>query len=143
MPAPAVITTHSPEETVAVGERFGRALQPGAVVALIGELGAGKTHFVKGVALGLGVSDPARVNSPTFVLVNEYAGRLPIFHLDAYRLRGSGDLNEIGFDEILESGGVVLIEWADRVPAAIPANAITVRFEVVSPTERRVTIGDR
>lgn len=133
------LISRSPEETVAAGERLGRILPAGAVVALLGELGAGKTHFAKGVARGLGVAQPERVNSPTFVLVNEYAGRVPVYHMDAYRLTGEADLGELGFEEMLESGGVVLVEWADRVSGSIPAGATTVRFEIVSPTERRIT----
>jgi tRNA threonylcarbamoyladenosine biosynthesis protein TsaE len=132
------LVTRSPEDTVAAGERFGRRLAAGTVVALVGPLGAGKTHFVKGVCRGLGVADPARVNSPTFVLVNEYSGRVPVFHLDAYRLRSEGELFEIGWDEMLESGGVVLLEWADRVPGALPAGAITVRFEPLPGDARRL-----
>lgn len=138
MPDALTFVTDSPEHTIALGERFGRRLAPGTVVALVGPLGAGKTHFVKGVCRGLGVADLARVNSPTFVLVNEYPGRVPVFHLDAYRLRSEGELFEIGWDEMLEAGGVVLLEWADRVPGAVPAGAITVRFEQLPGDARRL-----
>jgi tRNA threonylcarbamoyladenosine biosynthesis protein TsaE len=134
------LITHSPEETTAAGEAFAATLRPGDCVALIGDLGAGKTHFVKGLCRGLGVPDAeARVTSPTFILVNEYAGgRLPVFHLDAYRLSGAGELWEIGFDEMLDAGGVVLVEWADRVPEAIPATAKAVRFEHGDGDRRRL-----
>jgi tRNA threonylcarbamoyladenosine biosynthesis protein TsaE len=138
--ADRTLITGSPEETIAAGRALAERLGAGDVVALIGPLGAGKTQFVKGVCAGLGVARADRVNSPTFVLVNEYAGRLPVFHLDAYRLSGVGELGEIGFEEMLEAGGVVLVEWADRIAAAIPPAAITVRFEIVSPTQRRLTM---
>ena len=100
--------------TEAFGRRLGSLLFPGAVVALIGPLGAGKTHLARAVAAGLGVPDPRVVTSPTFVLIQEYAGRLPVYHFDAYRLRGESDLSELGVHEYFEGDGVCLVEWADR-----------------------------
>ncbi len=103
--------------TEAFGRRLGGLLFPGAVVALIGPLGAGKTHLVRAVAAGLGVPDPRVVTSPTFVLIQEYAGRLPVYHFDAYRLRGENDFSDLGAHEYFEGEGVCLVEWADRVGA--------------------------
>src|SRR5689334_21452198 len=100
--------------TTALGIRLAAVLEPGDVIALIGELGAGKTHLVRAIAEGLGIADSRVVNSPTFVLLQEYAARLPIYHLDAYRLSGAGDLFDLGIHETFERGGVTLVEWADR-----------------------------
>lgn len=107
------VTTTSVEETEAVGCAFGKTLAAGALVALRGELGAGKTAFARGVAQGLGIT--ARVTSPTFALVNEYPGKPPLFHFDLYRLAGADELYDLGLDEYLARGGVCLMEWAERV----------------------------
>jgi tRNA threonylcarbamoyladenosine biosynthesis protein TsaE len=118
------IISHSPAETEALGESWGRAARPGLVLALAGDLGAGKTQLVKGIARGLDI--PARVHSPTFALVNTYAGgRLPLFHLDVYRLDTLEQIHAAGLEEFLTSAGVTVIEWADRwfqSPTAKPAN---------------------
>src|ERR1041385_6709378 len=98
------ITSHSVEETISIGRRIGESLLAGDVVALLGELGAGKTYLTKGIARGLGVSAERAVNSPTFVLVNEYAGRFPLFHIDAYRLAGPEQLAALGFEEMCQGG---------------------------------------
>ena len=105
--------SHSPEETESLGEKYGRKVQSGTVFALSGELGAGKTQFVKGLARGLGIT--ARVHSPTFTLVNEYGGgRLKLFHLDLYRLETPGQILTAGLEEFLQPDGVAVIEWAER-----------------------------
>ena len=122
-----IIQSSSESATRAVGARIGRGLRPGDVVALVGPLGAGKTQLVKGIAAGAGVADPRTVNSPTFVIVNEYAGRLPIFHVDAFRLDGAADLAAIGFDELCSEEAVVVIEWADRVANLLPEHHLAVR----------------
>src|SRR5205809_5900313 len=106
--------------TEALGHRLGELLFPGAVVALGGQLRAGKTHLVRAVAEGLGARNPAAVNSPTFVLIQEYPARLPIYHFDAYRLTGPREFRELGTDEYFHGDGVCLVEWADRVEAALP-----------------------
>lgn len=112
--------TSSVEETVALGRRIGESLVGNVVIALVGPLGAGKTHLVKGIATGNGLPDPAAVTSPTFVLVNEYDGRLWLRHLDLYRVRSSRELFALGFEEMRESGSAVVVEWADRFPDAMP-----------------------
>src|SRR5580700_53736 len=110
----ATFTSHSPAETESLGEKFGSAAERGLVFALSGELGAGKTQFVKGLARGLGIS--ARVHSPTFTLVNEYGGgRLKLFHLDLYRLETREQILSGGIEEFLQPDGVSVIEWAERI----------------------------
>ncbi len=119
------VETHSEEETIASGASFARRLSGGDVVALVGELGTGKTRFIKGICSGLGVVE--HVASPTFTIVNEYAGTsFPVYHFDFYRMKSLRELREIGFEEYLEGDGVCLIEWADRVADALPAR----RFEI-------------
>lgn len=132
------LTSDSVQTTERIGQALGRALRTGHVVALIGPLGAGKTALVRGMAVGAGVDDPREVASPTFVIVNEYHARsATIHHIDAYRLRGSVDLEALGFDEMCETGAVV-VEWADRVPELLPPDRLTVAIEPVSATGRRL-----
>ncbi len=132
--------TNSLEETADLGRRIGRSLQAGACVALNGPLGAGKTHLVKGIAVGLDVPSDVMVNSPTFVIINEYPGRLNVYHIDAYRLSGSDELSATGFDEMLASGGVILIEWAERVADLLPTNRLDVRIEHTGDHARRFAL---
>ena len=130
------ISTQSAEETRAAGERLGRTLGPGDVVALTGDLGAGKTCFVQGLARGLGAR--AWPTSPTFVLVNEYPADLPIHHVDAYRVAGPGEMVDVGLLELIDGDGVTLIEWADRVAALLPDRAIHVAIEGVGDEPRTI-----
>ena len=120
------ITTDSTEATVKLGERLGRLLGPGDVICLSGPLGSGKTYLTKGIALGLGVSDSRAVRSPTFILVNEYQGRLKLYHVDAYRLEGPAELESLGSDEFLFSDAVTVVEWAERVVKALPRERLWV-----------------
>lgn len=114
------IISKSAEETIELGRRIGRQLRGGEVIAVCGALGSGKTHFIKGVAAGAGAQDSARkVNSPTFVIVNEYAGRVDIYHIDAYRLNSVAEFEMIGFDDFCYPESVVLIEWADKIESAL------------------------
>lgn len=132
--------------TTSVGRRLGTLLFPNSVVALIGPLGAGKTHMVRAVADGLDVANAAVVTSPTFTLIHEYRARLPIYHFDAYRLAGAKEFLDLGANEYFESGGVCLIEWADRVIEALPAERLTITIEIVDEQRRQITvtaIGDR
>ena len=126
--------------TEAFGRRLGALLFPGAVVALVGQLGAGKTHLVRAVAEGLGVRNPAAVNSPTFVLIQEYPARLPIYHFDAYRLAGEREFRELGTDEYFHGDGVCLVEWADKVAAALPAEHLRVAITIGDENRRRFEV---
>ena len=114
----------SEQETEAIGRELAQRLAPGAVVAFTGDLGAGKTAFVRGMAQGLGISQ--RVTSPTFTIVNEYEGRTPLFHFDMYRLGSSDELFDIGWDDYLARGGVCAVEWSERVSDALPEDTIFV-----------------
>ena len=121
-----IFTTHSPEETEALGAALAQRLRPGQVIAYRGDLGAGKTAFTRGLARGLGVREP--VTSPTFTIVNEYlGGTMPLFHFDMYRLGGDDDLFDIGWEDYLERGGICAVEWSENVPEAV-ADAITVNI---------------
>jgi len=138
------VESHSPEETLAIGRRIGRAARPGDVVALAGDLGSGKTVLAKGMAEGLGAASAREVCSPTFVLCREYLrGRIPFYHLDAYRLRGAADLEAIGSAEIFTQGGLAAVEWADRAPEAMPEDHLLIRFEMTGPPSRRLTFTPR
>lgn len=129
--------------TEALGRRIGALLFPGAVVALVGPLGVGKTQLVRAIAEGLGLADSWAVSSPTFVLIHEYQGRLPIYHFDAYRLARAEDFNDLGAQEYLEGDGVCLIEWADRVAGCLPAELLYVRLSIIGETARRADIEGR
>lgn len=130
--------THSPEQTEALGKALGKVLKPGAVVAYTGDLGAGKTAFTRGLAKGLGASEP--VTSPTYTIVNEYlSGRIPLFHFDMYRLGSSEDLFDIGWEDYLERGGVCALEWSENVADALE-NPIRVQLEKTGEQSRRITI---
>jgi tRNA threonylcarbamoyladenosine biosynthesis protein TsaE len=148
----ATFISHSPAETEAFGERLGRAAERGRVIALSGELGAGKTRLVKGIARGLGIT--ARVHSPTFTLVNEYGGgRLRLFHLDLYRLETPGQIRTAGLEDFLSPEGVAVIEWAERwfgerstanrqPPTTHWGNVRWVQIAVLNNTERRIEYDD-
>lgn len=112
------------QETEAIGQALVGRLAPGTVVAFTGDLGAGKTAFVRGMARGLGISQ--RVTSPTFTIVNEYDGTTPLFHFDMYRLDSEEDLFDIGWDDYLARGGVCAVEWSERIDSALPPDALTV-----------------
>jgi tRNA threonylcarbamoyladenosine biosynthesis protein TsaE len=125
--------------TEALGRRLSGLLFPGAVVALVGPLGAGKTHLVRAVVEGLG-ADGRVVSSPTFVLIQEYNARLPVYHFDAYRLRSEAEFFDLGAQEYFEGDGVCLVEWADRVPGCLPREHLTVRLEITGETSRRAVV---
>ena len=133
------VETRSANATFALGEALGRSLVGGLTIGLIGPLGAGKTYLVKGIAAGNGVDDARKVTSPTFTLVHEYPGRLTLYHADLYRLRGSRELIALGFDEWIRSDAVVVVEWADHAPSAIPDEALWIELTPTGCTTRTVS----
>jgi len=130
--------TNSPAETELVGAKLAKQLNPGAVIAYRGDLGAGKTAFTRGLARGLGIADA--VTSPTYTIVNEYlSGRMPLFHFDMYRLRSADELFDIGWEDYLERGGVCAVEWSENVADALE-NPITVTIETTGEQSRKITV---
>jgi tRNA threonylcarbamoyladenosine biosynthesis protein TsaE len=140
-----LLTLDAPD--LAATEELGRCLAtllfPGAVVALIGPLGAGKTQLVRAVAEGLGIADRRVVSSPTFVLIQEYAARLPIYHFDAYRLHTPAEFADLGAHEYFEGTGICLVEWADRVETCLPREHLRITITPMGPTSRRFRIEGR
>lgn len=132
------ITTNSESETEKLGESFAATLPDGSVVAMYGELGAGKTAFVRGMARGMGID--CRVSSPTFTIVNEYEGPRTLIHFDMYRLSSPDELFDIGWDDYLKRNAVCAVEWSEKVEDAFFGDEITVRFEKLSDHSRRITI---
>jgi tRNA threonylcarbamoyladenosine biosynthesis protein TsaE len=132
------LQTHSAADTQALGLALGRLLWPGAIVCLEGDLGAGKTCLTQGLGQGLGIDEP--IISPTFTLIREYRGRLPLFHVDCYRLSDPADAWALGLDDYLYGDGVTVVEWADRVQALIPADRLWIRLEYLDGDARRVTL---
>ena len=128
--------SHSPMETETIGELLGKQLKAGSVVAYRGGLGMGKTAFTRGLARGLGCT--GRVTSPTFTIVNEYSGTLPLFHFDMYRLDNSDALFDIGWEDYLERGGVCAVEWSENVADALPEDTITVTIARGSEENDRI-----
>jgi len=135
------ITLNSPDETIEFGRRLGAQLRGGEVIGICGPLGSGKTHLVKGIAAGAGAKDHRQINSPTFVIVNEYPGRLDIYHIDAYRLNSVSEFEMIGFDDFCYPQSVVLIEWADRVePALQTLSYVRIELEHAGRTKRKIHV---
>jgi tRNA threonylcarbamoyladenosine biosynthesis protein TsaE len=135
----ASIISHSPSETFAFGRSFAETVRPGDVLALTGELGAGKTHFVKGLAAGLGM-DEHSVTSPTFTLIHEYADcRIPLFHFDLYRIESEDELLRLGLDDYLDSKGILAIEWADKFPELMPRHTRWLDFRHTSNGAREIS----
>ena len=131
--------TESPEQTQALAERLGRLLQPGDVIALVGELGSGKTLFSQGLARGLEVPETFYITSPTFAIINEYPGRIPFYHLDLYRVDSATEFSELGIEEILYGQGTVAIEWAERLGKNLPAERLEVHLAFSDETSRSLT----
>jgi tRNA threonylcarbamoyladenosine biosynthesis protein TsaE len=137
------IISNSPRETIEFGNRIGSQLKGGEVIGICGLLGSGKTHLIKGIATGAGAEDSKQVNSPTFVIVNEYSGRLDIYHIDAYRLNSIAEFEMLGFDEYCRPQSVVLIEWADKIESALKAiNYIRMEIFHAGQTIRKIHVGN-
>ena len=134
--------THSAGETIKLGQELARGLSRGDIIALYGDLGSGKTTFAKGIGMGLGVKDARHINSPTFVLIREYEGRLPLYHMDLYRLDNLRDIEDIGVEEYVYGDGVSIIEWAEKLGPLLPKKIISVRFAIKGEDKREVRIED-
>jgi tRNA threonylcarbamoyladenosine biosynthesis protein TsaE len=132
--------TKSSEETITLGKKIGEVLKPGDILGFYGELGSGKTTMIKGIAIGLGVKEENLVKSPSFIMINEYKGRYPIYHIDLYRIKNTEEILSIGLDDYLYGDGVCLIEWAEKAEKELPENIIKVELEVINPEERKITI---
>ena len=123
------INTYGPSETEQLGARLAKMLVPGDTIALSGELGAGKTCFVRGLVSALSAAQGEMVASPTYAIMNEYAGDVPVYHIDCYRLRDENDAVELGFEDLFTGSGITLVEWPERIAALLPSEKITIRFE--------------
>lgn len=133
--------SESPERTYDFGKFLGESLQSGDVVALCGELGAGKTCLTQGIARGLEVPEDYRVTSPTFTIINEYPGRLTLYHFDMYRLTGLADLDEIGYEDCFaDRGGVVVMEWAEKIREVLPSSTYFIFLTYVSENKRKIVV---
>ena len=132
--------THSPEETQTIGQNLGETLKTGDVVALIGDLGAGKTCLTQGIARGIGIASHEVVNSPSYTLINEYEGEVPIYHIDLYRLQHHGEIVDLGLEEYLEGAGICIIEWADRMTNLLPANHLEITITWVDESTRTIEL---
>lgn len=131
----------NPEKTFELGYKLGKKLTSGNVVALIGELGSGKTLFTKGIAKALGIKEYNYVNSPSFVIVKEYKSKkIPLYHFDLYRLQSIHDLETVGYEEYFYSKGISVVEWANKAPDALPEKYITVKFKHLGKNKREISI---
>jgi tRNA threonylcarbamoyladenosine biosynthesis protein TsaE len=131
------VISSSPEQTWRIGEMLGSRLGPGDVICLYGDLGSGKTNFAYGIAQGLGIQEKY-IPSPTFTFVNEYQGRIPFYHIDLYRLKDSGELENIGFEEYIDSDGVTVIEWAEKADEELPKDCLSVYLAYVEDKSREI-----
>lgn len=132
--------THSPFQTIRIAKDLAKNLKRGDVVGLFGELGSGKTTFVKGLAKGLGYKEIQYINSPSFVIIKEYRADIPIYHFDLYRLSNTHELEELGFEEYFWGNGICVIEWADKAEKLLPRKRIKIRFITVDERTRKIYI---
>ena len=135
-----VIHTQSTRETIQIGKRIGKLLRAGDVIALVGELGSGKTHLIKGLAAGVGVERSNRITSPSFTLIHEYQGRIPFFHVDLFRLATEGEAEELGLEEYFVRGGVTAIEWADKIAELLPKELIWISLRSLGAETRVIRL---
>jgi len=134
------VISKSVEKTMEIGAKFAKELKKGDCVGLIGDLGAGKTVFTKGIAMGLGVKNPQYVNSPTFVTIKEYKGRYPLYHFDLYRLDKHSGFDDMNYEEYFYGDGITVIEWADKIREILPKKYIEVRLTVIGENKRSIEI---
>ena len=125
-----IFKTETPEETQALGEKLGKTLKRGDVIALVGDLGTGKTCLTQGIARGVGIAPGEIVNSPSYILINEYNGAMPIYHIDLYRLENSEEIAELGLSEYIEGDGICIIEWAERIADRLPDTCIEIHITI-------------
>ena len=130
--------SHSPQDTFSLGQRIASFLTAGSVVALQGELGSGKTYLVKGIAKGLGITET--ITSPTYTIISEYQSSPVLYHIDAYRLNNDEDFENLGGTEIINSGGISLIEWSERIPKSLPRELITIILKITGHSSRLIQI---
>lgn len=133
--------SESPKETQALGEKLGKTLKQGDVIALVGDLGTGKTCLTQGIARGVGIASGEVVNSPSYILINEYSGAMPIYHIDLYRLENNEEIAELGLSEYMESDGICVIEWAERMADALPDTCIKI-YITLADTSHDTEIGE-
>jgi tRNA threonylcarbamoyladenosine biosynthesis protein TsaE len=132
--------TKSTSETIRIGKQIGSHLHPGDVVALVGELGTGKTHFIKGLASGAGVKRSRYITSPSFTLIHEYQGKIPFYHIDLYRLKTEKEAEGLGLEEYIQGGGITAVEWADKIPAHLPEQMLWIEIRHTGAHTRSIEI---
>ncbi len=135
-----VIQTKSASETIRIGKGIGSRLRSGDVVALVGELGAGKTQLIKGLAAGVGMRNPTYISSPSFTLINEYPGRIPFYHIDLFRLGREKEAEELGLEDYFQGGGVTAIEWGDKIPSLLPKEVLFIHIDYAGKNTRFIEI---
>jgi len=135
-----VVQTRSSAETIRIGKSIGKLLLPGDIVALVGELGSGKTQFIKGMATGVGVGKPTYISSPSFTLINEYPGRIPFYHIDLFRLKWEKEAEELGLEDYFQGEGITAIEWADKIPILLPKEMLLIRITYTEKNIRSIEI---
>ena len=128
----------STSQTIRIGKSIGSRLRAGDVVALVGELGAGKTQFIKGLAAGAGVGKPTYVSSPSFTLINEYPGKVPFYHIDLFRLESQKEAEGLGLEDYLHGGGITAIEWADKIPSLLPGEMLSIHMVYTGKNTRSI-----
>src|SRR5512139_2569207 len=133
-----VIQSKSTSETIRLGKSIGSRLRAGDVVALVGELGTGKTQFIKGLAAGAGVGNPTYVSSPSFTLINEYPGKVPFYHIDLFRLKNQKEAEGLGLEDYLHGGGIAAIEWADKIPSLLSAEMLSIHIVYTGKNTRSI-----
>ena len=136
----AVFLSKSAIETIRIGKSIGSRFLPGDVVALVGELGAGKTQFIKGMAMGVGVGKPTYISSPSFTLINEYPGRIPFYHIDLFRLEWEKEAEELGLEDYFQGEGITAIEWADKIPSLLPKEMLLIHIAYTGKNIRSIEI---